>query len=119
VDEHVSFLLPWGKGNSGWGRVHWVMENARGQCRIACGARIQRADVDDCDGRVSISFDGWNFLGTPIIDKSSIPDLSTGLVDNLWEFGEVHADEIALGTLTVAPKREILGRLCFRCLSSR
>jgi hypothetical protein len=55
----------------------------------------------------------------PITDRSSIPDLLTGLVNNLWEFGEVNAGEIALGTLTVAPKREILGRLCFRCLSSR
>jgi len=83
----------WVKGNSGWGQVYWVIEDARGQRRISCGTRIHRADVFDYDGRVSISFDGWNFLSMPITDKSSIPDLSTGSVDNLWEFGEVNADE--------------------------
>ena len=83
----------WVKGNSGWGQVYWVIEDARGQRRISCGTRIHRADVFDYDGRVSISFDGWNFLSMPITDKSSIPDLSTGSVDNLWEFGAVNADE--------------------------
>jgi len=83
----------WVKGNSGWGQVYWVLEDARGQRRISCGTRIHRADVFDYDGRVSISFDGWNFLSMPVTDKSSIPDLSTGSVDNLWEFGAVNADE--------------------------
>ena len=83
----------WVKGNSGWGQVYGVLEDAHGKRRISCGTRIHRADVFDYDGRVSISFDGWNFLSLPITDKSSIPELSTGSVDNLWEFGEVTEDE--------------------------
>jgi len=74
----------WAKGNSGWGQVYWVIEDAHGRRRISCGTRVHRADVFDYDGRVSISFDGWNFLSMPITSRSSIPDLSTGSVDNLW-----------------------------------
>ena len=83
----------WVKGNSGWGQVYWVLEDAKGRRRISCGTRIHRADVFDYDGRVSISFDGWNFLSMPITDKSSIPEISTGSVDNLWEYGAVTTDE--------------------------
>ena len=83
----------WVKGNSGWGQVYWVLEDANGKRRISCGTRIHRADVFDYDGRVSISFDGWNFLSMPITGKSSIPEISTGSVDNLWECGEVTQDE--------------------------
>lgn len=83
----------WVKGNSGWGQIYWVLEDAKRNRRISCGTRAHRADVFDYDGRVSISFDGWNFLSMPITGKSSIPDLSTGSVDNLWEYGEVTGDE--------------------------
>jgi len=83
----------WVHGNSGWGQIYWVLEDASGKRRISCGTRIHRADVFDYDGRVSVSFDGWNFLSMPITSKSSIPEISTGSVDNLWEFGEVTEDE--------------------------
>ena len=93
LEGRPNSLGMWVKGNSGWGQVYWVIEDARAQRRISCGTRVHRADVFDYDGRVSISFDGWNFLSLPITDKSSIPELSTGSVDNLWEFGEVGEDE--------------------------
>jgi hypothetical protein len=93
LDGSPQSLGIWVKGNSGWGQVFWVIEDARGRRRISCGTRVHKADVFDYDGRVSIAFDGWNFLSMPITDKSSIPDLSTGSVDNLWEYGEVTPDE--------------------------
>ncbi len=83
----------WVKGNSGWGQVYWVIEDAGGRRRISCGTRVHRADVFDYDGRVSISFDGWNFLSMPITGESSLRDLSTGSVDNLWEYGEITAEQ--------------------------
>ncbi|NLX97116.1 MAG: hypothetical protein GXY83_13160 [Rhodopirellula sp.] len=93
LDGRPNSLGIWVKGNSGWGQVYWIIEGADGQRRISCGTRVHRADVFDYEGRVSISFDGWNFLSMPITDQSSIPDTSTGSVDNLWEYGEVAHDE--------------------------
>jgi hypothetical protein len=75
----------WVKGNSGWGQVYWEIEDAAGVRRISCGTAAHDADVFDYDGRVSLNFDGWNFLSFPITDASPIPDLSTGSVGNLWE----------------------------------
>ncbi len=75
----------WVKGNSGWGQVYWELEDANGVRRISCGTAEHNADVHDYDGRVSINFDGWNFLQFPVNAKSPIPDLSTGSVSNLWE----------------------------------
>jgi len=80
------------KGNSGWGQVYWIIEDAAGQRRVSCGTRIHNADVFDYSGRVSLCFDGWNFVSLPITGQSSILDLSTGTVANLWEYGSVAAD---------------------------
>jgi len=93
LDNRPHSLGIWVKGNSGWGQVYWVLEDAQGKRRISCGTRVHRADVFDYEGRVSISFDGWNFLSMPITEKSSIPERSTGAVDNLWEYGEVTENE--------------------------
>jgi hypothetical protein len=92
LSDRPNSLGVWVKGNSGWGQVYWVLEDGAGNRRISCGTRIHRADVFDYDGRVSIAFDGWNFLSVPVTDRSSITDLSTGSADNLWEYGQVAAD---------------------------
>jgi hypothetical protein len=75
----------WVRGNSGWGQVYWEIEDAAGVRRISCGTVVHDADVFDYDGRVSLNYDGWAFLSFPLTDQSSIPDLSTGSVTNLWE----------------------------------
>ncbi len=80
------------KGNSGWGQVYWIVEDAAGRRRVSCGTRIHNADVFDYNGRVSLCFDGWNFVSLPVTGQSSIPDVSTGTVANLWEYGTVAAD---------------------------
>ncbi|MBT3378614.1 MAG: hypothetical protein HN742_15970 [Lentisphaerae bacterium] len=75
----------WVKGNSGWGQIYWEITDAAGVRRISCGTTQHDADVFDYDGRVAVNFDGWAFLSFPITAASSIPDLSTGCVANLWE----------------------------------
>ncbi len=77
----------WVNGNSGWGQVFWEIEDAKGRRGISCGTPIYGADVFDYDGRVSICFDGWKFVSFPITSQSAIPDLSTGSICNLWNFG--------------------------------
>ncbi len=67
----------WVKGNSGWGQICWEIEGADGVRQISHG-------FTDYDGRISINFDGWNFLSFPLTDKSPIPDLSVGSVPKLW-----------------------------------
>lgn len=78
----------WVKGNSGWGQVFFETVDARGVRRISCGTTVHNIDVFDYDGRMSINFDGWNFLSLPITKESPIPELSTGSVENLWESSE-------------------------------
>ncbi len=77
----------WIKGNSGWGQIFWEIEDAQGRRGISCGTPVHNADVFDYDGRVSICFDGWNFISMPVTAKSAIPDLSTGSIYNLWNYG--------------------------------
>jgi len=74
----------WVKGNSGWGQIYWEIETANGYKMISCGNRINDGDIFDYDGRVSIDFDGWNFLSLPITARSPIPALSTGSVSDFW-----------------------------------
>jgi len=76
----------WVKGNSGWGEVYWEIEDANGVRRLSCGTTEHGGSVFDYDARLAtINFEGWNFLRMPITEKSPVPDLSTGSVDNLWQ----------------------------------
>ena len=87
VPGEPTTLGMWVKGNSGWGEVYWEIEDAQGIRRLSCGATVHNASVFDYDGQLAtINFDGWNFLRMPITNKSPVPDLSTGGIDNLWQF---------------------------------
>ena len=72
------------KGNSGWGRIHWILRDAKGIRRISCGDNASKRDMFDYDGRVSLSYSGWAFLSLPIAQGSSVPDLNTGSPKYLW-----------------------------------
>ena len=72
------------KGNSGWGRIHWILRDAKGVRRISCGDNGSKRDMFDYDGRVSLSYSGWAFLSLPIAQGSSVPDLNTGSPKYLW-----------------------------------
>ncbi|MFA7172505.1 MAG: hypothetical protein WC340_03675 [Kiritimatiellia bacterium] len=86
VDGEPTTLGLWVKGNSGWGEVYWEIEDANGIRRLSCGTTDHGGSVFDYDARLAtINFEGWNFLRMPITEKSPVPDLSTGSIDNLWE----------------------------------
>ena len=75
------------KGNSRWGQIYFVVEDATGKRMVSCGTRQHNADVYDYDGRTSLAYTGWNYVTMPMTNKSSIIDISTGAVSNLWEAG--------------------------------
>ncbi len=75
------------KGNSRWGQIYFVVEDATGKRMVSCGTRQHNADVYDYDGRTSLAYTGWNYVTMPMTAKSSIIDISTGAVSNLWEAG--------------------------------
>ena len=77
------------KGNSGWGQIYFVVEDSTGKRMVSCGTRQHNADVYDYDGRTSLAYTGWNYVTMPMTHKSSIRDISTGAVSNLWEAGEI------------------------------
>ncbi len=77
------------KGNSRWGQIYFVVEDATGKRMVSCGTRQHNADVYDYDGRTSLAYTGWNYVTMPMTHRSSIPDISTGAVSNLWEAGHI------------------------------
>lgn len=81
----------WVRGNSGWGNVYFVIEDAKGRRRVSCGTRAVKREEFDYDGRMSLCYTGWAYLSLPVAKRSSVPDLSSGTVTFLWEFGK--ADE--------------------------
>jgi len=86
VEGEPTTLGLWVKGNSGWGEVYWEIEDAKGVRRLSCGTAEHGTSVFDYDGQLAtVNFDGWNFLRMPITEKSPVPDLSTGSVNNLWQ----------------------------------
>lgn len=80
----------WVKGNSGWGQVGFVLENAEGKRSISLG-RNAHADVFDYQGAVSIDFTGWNFL-RQLVDplRSSVVDTTTN-GEYVWDGADVTA----------------------------
>ena len=71
------------KGNSGWGRLYWILEGADGKRAISCGHRDWYEDFDDV-GKMSLGFSGWRFLHYPVGEHSSIRDYSINHVSDLW-----------------------------------
>ena len=52
----------WVKGNSGWGQVMWEFVDAKGERWLSCGRGGWGCDMLDWPGKISVNFDGWNFL---------------------------------------------------------
>ncbi|MFA7096391.1 MAG: hypothetical protein WC383_07880 [Gammaproteobacteria bacterium] len=86
LKENPETLGLWVKGNSGWGEVYWEIEDANGVRRLSCGTTVHGTSCFDYDARLAtVNFDGWNLLCMPVTENSSIRDLSTGSVGNLWQ----------------------------------
>ena len=71
------------KGNSGWGRIYWILEGADGKRTVSSGHKDWQEDFDDV-GKMTLGFTGWRFLSYPIEEHSSIRDYSINLVEDLW-----------------------------------
>ncbi|NLE67545.1 MAG: hypothetical protein GX608_09010, partial [Lentisphaerae bacterium] len=72
----------WVKGNSGWGRIFWEIEDAT-STPGSWGGKYASSGFDYV-ARGSIDFDGWCFLSQPLTDQSPIPELSIGGLGHLW-----------------------------------
>jgi hypothetical protein len=70
------------RGNSGWGRVMWEVEDARGN-RFLSTSNYD-GDVFDQPGTVSLNFDGWNFLRFPLTEKSSCDRILVDALATQW-----------------------------------
>jgi len=71
------------KGNSGWGRLYWILEGADGKRAISSGHRDWKEDFDD-GGKMTLGFSGWRFLSYPVGEKTSIVDYTINMASDLW-----------------------------------
>ena len=64
------------KGNSGWGEVYYILEDAQGRRSVSCDTGAQ--GKLDTEGKSVLDFTGWNFLRFPLKDGSSVPEQKVG-----------------------------------------
>jgi hypothetical protein len=57
----------WVKGNSCWGRIVWEFQDAKGETFSSISAGEGGWMVGDWRARTFINFDGWNYLGVPLL----------------------------------------------------
>ena len=62
------------KGNSGWGEIYYILEDAKGRRTVSCSTRAQ--GKRDSEGRTALSFTGWNFIRYALKPGSSVKDLA-------------------------------------------
>lgn len=94
------------KGNSGWGRLYWILEGADGVRTVSSGHKGWKEDFDD-PGKMSIGFTGWRFLHYPVDEKSSIRDYSINLAGDLWSEGAVKYPAKFVGVAFAAESRPL------------
>ena len=64
------------KGNSGWGEVYYILEDAQGRRSVSCDTGAQ--GKLDLEAKSVLDFTGWNFLRFPLKDGSSVPEQKVG-----------------------------------------
>jgi len=74
----------WVKGNSGWGRVMFEIEDAEGEIWRSVGTGGWGCDILDWPGNIAVNFDGWNFIALPLRDSKLFNDHSPGPVLEQW-----------------------------------
>ncbi|MDD5704841.1 MAG: hypothetical protein PHR35_02880 [Kiritimatiellae bacterium] len=74
----------WVKGNSSWGRVMWEFEDAKGETWLSSGRGGWGCDMLDWPGRISINFDGWNFLKLNLPTPIPADVKPTGWMHSQW-----------------------------------
>ena len=74
----------WVKGNSNWGRVFLEFKDAEGETWFSCGEGGVGCDVYDWPMRMSMNYDGWNFLQLPLCHGSPVKNPSPGDNEFQW-----------------------------------
>ena len=106
LDGSPKTIGAWVKGNSGWGQFYWVLEDANGNRYYSCGQGAN-ADVFDYDGTVSLCYTGWGYLQMPILDGSSVRNLSTGGAGIIWRGGSIRGTVKLAGFAFAAMNRPL------------
>ena len=85
VDSPFSSIGVWMKGNSGWGRLYFVLRDANGRRTISCETGMQ-GELDHT-ARMTACYTGWDFCAMPVLQSSSVRELSQGVVSWNWTGG--------------------------------
>ena len=75
----------WVKGNSNWGQIRFVIEDAQGEIfKNLTTGRSWGCDIMDWPGNLAVDFDGWSFVGTALFPGKIFPTHSPGPVSDQW-----------------------------------
>lgn len=94
------------KGNSGWGRLYWIVEGADGVRTVSSGNN-QWKDEFDYNGRMTVCCGCWSFMRYPLAETTSITDYSTYIVEDLWSRGCVKYPAKLVGVVFAAESRPL------------
>lgn len=95
------------KGNSGWGRIYWILEGADGRRTISTTFRQWAPNDWDCLGKLSFGFTGWRFSSYPVGEHTSVVDYSVNTVYDLWTTGTVKYPAKLVGFAYAAEARPL------------
>ena len=95
------------KGNSGWGRIYWILEGADGKRTISTTLRAWKSNDWDCIGKMSFGFTGWRFSSYPVGEHTSVVDYSVNTVEDLWTTGVVKYPAKLVGFAFAAESRPL------------
>lgn len=84
IEEEISTVGVWIKGNSSWGKVYFELTDSEGEKWISAGTGGYGCVVYDWPAQASINFDGWHFVEFPLTDKSKVKVYSPG--ENFWQW---------------------------------
>ena len=85
VESPFASIGLWMKGNSGWGEIYFVLRDAKGRRTVSCETGMQ--GKQDHTARMVACYSGWDFCTFPVLQSSSVPELSSGLVSWSWTGG--------------------------------
>ncbi len=108
----------WVKGNSNWGQIRFVIEDAQGEIfKNLTTGRSWGCDIMDWPGNLGVDFDGWSFIGTALFPSTVFPTHSPGPVSDQWVScgGDKKIDlPIKIRAITVGMNRQKLDLLDFK-----
>ena len=84
IEGSFSTLGVWVKGDSNWGKAYLEFEDAEGETWFSAGMGGVGCESYDWCARMSLNFDGWNFLQLPLTSLSPVKIPSPG--DDEWQW---------------------------------